>query len=100
MGEEELLRKEMEKIKAERAEKEMLKEEQERAEREALATSAAMTGNPLLNDGASSKKTGKMKRKWNDDVVFRNQARGESKKEKRFVNDTVRNDFHKRFMNK
>ncbi|GMH50321.1 hypothetical protein TrRE_jg8940, partial [Triparma retinervis] len=69
------------------------------AEREALATEAAMTGNPLLSDGSTGK-SGKMKRKWNDDVVFRNQARGEQKKEKRFVNDTVRNDFHRRFMSK
>jgi len=96
--EEELLRREMEKIKAERAEKERIKEEQEAREREALATEAAMTGNPLLNDGG--KKSGKMKRKWNDDVVFRNQARTDVKTEKRFVNDTVRNDFHKRFINK
>jgi len=31
--------------------------------------------------------------------VFKNQARGtEDKKEKEFVNDLLRSDFHKRFM--
>jgi len=43
----------------------------------------------------------KMKRKWNDDVVFRNQSRSEPDANKaRFINDTVRNDFHKNFMSK
>ena len=40
------------------------------------------------------------RRRWNEDVVFRNQAKGEPKPKKRFINDTVRNDFHKRFLNK
>jgi protein CWC15 len=31
-------------------------------------------------------------------VVFKNQARGEPKTQKRFINDTIRNDFHKRFL--
>lgn len=44
--------------------------------------------------------SGKLKRKWNDDVVFRNQAKGEPEVKKRFINDTIRNDFHKRFLNK
>lgn len=60
---------------------------------------AALLGNPLLNTGAAIT-SGKMKRRWNDDVVFRNQAKGEPELKKRFINDTVRNDFHKRFLNK
>lgn len=37
--------------------------------------------------------------RWDDDVVFKNQARGtEDKKKKEFVNDLLRSDFHKRFM--
>ena len=37
--------------------------------------------------------------RWDDDVVFKNQARGtEDKKQKEFVNDLLRSDFHKRFM--
>jgi hypothetical protein len=40
-----------------------------------------------------------VKRRWDDDVVFKNQARGtEDKKSKEFVNDLLRSDFHKRFM--
>ena len=38
--------------------------------------------------------------RWDDDVVFRNQTRNEPKKQKRFINDTIRSDFHKRFLNK
>ncbi|GMH88639.1 hypothetical protein TrVE_jg3271 [Triparma verrucosa] len=92
--EEELLRLEMEKIKKERAAAALALREKEALEAEATATSIAMTGNPLLSTSGS----GKMKRKWNDDVVFRNQSRKEKGEEKRFINDTVRNDFHKRFM--
>lgn len=62
---------------------------------------AALTGNPLLNAAGAAASSGRLKRRWNDDVVFRNQARSEpDQSRKRFINDTVRNDFHKRFMNK
>ncbi len=51
-------------------------------------------GNPLLTPSATSQ----IKRKWNDDVVFRNQSRSEPEKKKRFINDTIRSDFHKKFL--
>ncbi|CAI7853479.1 unnamed protein product [Closterium sp. NIES-54] len=38
--------------------------------------------------------------RWDDDVVFRNQAKDEQKPTKRFINDTIRSDFHRRFLNK
>lgn len=41
-----------------------------------------------------------IKRSWDDDVVFRNQTRGEPKAQKRFINDTIRSDFHRRFLEK
>ena len=42
-----------------------------------------------------------VKRRWDDDVIFKNQARGMSDKpKKRFINDTLRSDFHRKFMNK
>ena len=41
-----------------------------------------------------------IKRKWHDDVVFRNQQPINEKVQKRFINDTIRNDFHKRFLAK
>ncbi len=70
------------------------------AEEQAQLEEAALTGNPLLNAGGGVT-SGRLKRRWNDDVVFRNQAKGElDANKKRFINDTVRNDFHKRFLNK
>ena len=33
-----------------------------------------------------------------DDVVFKNQAREPKKEAKRFINDTVWNDFHRKFL--
>eukprot|EP00177_Eucheuma_denticulatum_P004252 GFKZ01007716.1.p1 GENE.GFKZ01007716.1~~GFKZ01007716.1.p1 ORF type:complete len:257 (+),score=65.96 GFKZ01007716.1:651-1421(+) len=85
-------------------------EEQEKLERE--ETERAAAGNPLLGNlrvfqdeisDTASIATGSMppfavKRRWDDDVVFRNQAKNERKVEKRFINDTTRNDFHRRFM--
>ena len=41
-----------------------------------------------------------VKRKWNDDVVFKNQSSDESTHGKRFINDTIRNDFHRSFLKK
>jgi len=96
--EEELMR-ELAKIKRER--------EEERKKQESLAAEElleqqkedALTGNPLLNDGKGA--GGKvMKRRWNDDVVFKNQARSEPETKRRFINDTIRNDFHRRFLKK
>lgn len=92
----ELLR-ELEKIKKERAEKqaqeERVKAEAEQDDRERDIA----LGNPLLNPYKNSD----TKRRWDDDVVFRNQARGtENKAKKEFVNDLLRSDFHKRFMSK
>ena len=54
-------------------------------------------GNPLLNP-----KDYTIKRRWDDDVVFKNQARGTEDKNKRkeFVNDMLRSDFHKKFMSR
>ncbi|CAN7010756.1 unnamed protein product [Brassica rapa subsp. trilocularis] len=50
-----------------------------------------LKGNPLLNNTPTS---------WDDDVVFKNQARGEMKAPKRFINDTIRNDFHRKFLHR
>eukprot|EP00798_Chlamydomonas_sp_ICE-L_P020555 gene20555-27346_t len=58
-------------------------------------------GNPLLAiAGGGGEASFSMKRRWDDDVVFKHQSRGEPKKNKRFINDTIRNDFHTRFLNK
>ena len=88
---------ELEKIKKEREAERQRKAAAAEADARASRDAAALDRNPLLNQPT----TGAVKRKWNDDVVFRNQARGApEKKGKTFVNDTIRNDFHKRFLAK
>lgn len=93
------LQAELAKIRAEREAAKRKKEEEEAAEDEKQLEEAALLGNPLLST-ADSSGGGRLKRRWNEDVVFRNQAKGEPEIKKRFINDTVRNDFHKRFLNK
>ena len=91
------LQAELAKIRAEREAAKRKQEEEEAAEQEEKLEEAALLGNPLI---AGEDASGKLKRRWNDDVVFRNQGKGEPSVKKRFINDTVRNDFHKRFLNK
>ncbi|KAM5367210.1 hypothetical protein ACJZ2D_010120 [Fusarium nematophilum] len=88
---------ELDRVRREREERKK-KEEAERLkeEEEARERNIAL-GNPLLN-----KQDFNMKRRWDDDVVFKNQARGteDKGKKKEFVNDLLRSDFHRRFMSK
>lgn len=98
--EEAALQAELAKIRQERAAAKAKEEAEAAAMEQAEMEEAALTGNPLLNSGGESS-SGRLKRRWNDDVVFRNQAKTEpDQNKKRFINDTVRNDFHKRFLNK
>ena len=40
-----------------------------------------------------------VKRRWDDDLIFKNQAAGVDKPKKgEFVNDLLRSEFHKKFM--
>jgi protein CWC15 len=59
-------------------------------ERELVASS-----NPLLATSAQT-----VTKKWYEDTVFRNQAKQDTKQPKRFVNDTVRSDFHRKFLDR
>jgi protein CWC15 len=86
---------ELERIKKERAEEKLRKERLQQEEEMKVKESELVRGNPLLNPTSFA-----VKRRWDDDVVFKNQARGERKVEKRFINDTIRNDFHRKFLNK
>ncbi|KAL2064163.1 hypothetical protein VTL71DRAFT_4657 [Oculimacula yallundae] len=92
------LQRELEKIKRERAEKREQEEREKAAEEEAAREHDIALGNPLLNPKADFH----VKRRWDDDVIFKNQARGtdDRGKKKEFVNDLLRSDFHKRFMSK
>ena len=97
--EEELMR-ELERIKKERAQEAARKERESTDEVAAERDSAILQGNPLLDPtrpGAPGESFA-VKRRWDDDVVFKNQAREPKKEAKRFINDTVRNDFHRKFL--
>jgi protein CWC15 len=77
------LQRELERVRRERAEKrERAERERQAAEQEAKEKDIAL-GNPLLNKADFN-----IKRRWDDDVVFKNQARGtdEKGKKKEFVN--------------
>mmetsp|Transcript_30586 Transcript_30586/g.97639 ORF Transcript_30586/g.97639 Transcript_30586/m.97639 type:complete len:184 (-) Transcript_30586:341-892(-) len=89
---------ELEKIKRERAEDAARKEAEAKKAEQEEKEKELMRGNPLLPGAAGADFT--VKRRWDDDVVFKNQARNEPKAERRFVNDTIRSDFHRRFMTK
>ncbi|KTW29209.1 hypothetical protein T552_01165 [Pneumocystis carinii B80] len=91
----ELLR-ELEKIRRERAEEnERLEREKAQKDEEQREREIAM-GNPLLN---ISSRDFSVKRRWDDDVIFKNQARGISDRPKKaFVNDLLRTEFHRKFM--
>ncbi|XP_051552454.1 protein CWC15 homolog [Myxocyprinus asiaticus] len=99
---------ELEKIKKERAEEQERKEREQKAEEERIRMENILSGNPLLNlagqqqQQPQTQSTFSVKRRWDDDVVFKNCAKGvdESRKEKRFINDTLRSEFHKKFMEK
>ncbi|XP_010324238.1 uncharacterized protein [Solanum lycopersicum] len=87
---------ELEQIKKEKAEEKLRKERQEQEEELKAKEAELLKGNPLINQPTSFS----VKRRWDDDVVFKNQARGELKVAKRFINDTIRNDFHRKFLHK
>ncbi|KAF1961996.1 Cwf15/Cwc15 cell cycle control family protein-like protein [Byssothecium circinans] len=91
------LMRELEKIKKERAEAKAKEEAERAAEEEQQREIDVARGNPLLNPRDFA-----MKRRWDDDVVFKNQARGtdDKNKKKEFINDMLRSDFHKKFMSK
>ncbi|KAK4052901.1 complexed with cef1p [Microbotryomycetes sp. JL221] len=105
----ELLR-ELEKIKRERA------EEKERLERERLESEQVdreeeiAMGNPLLNLQAALGRTPSassttststsfgVKRRWDDDVIFKNQSMKDDKPKPEFVNDLLRTNYHRKFI--
>ncbi|KAI8139702.1 Pre-mRNA-splicing factor Cwf15/Cwc15 [Fennellomyces sp. T-0311] len=90
----------LQKIRKERAEEKERQEREKLDEEEAQRQEEAMTGNPLLQLG-EEKRDFSVKRRWDDDVIFKNQARGaDEKNKKRFVNDMLRSDFHRRFLTK
>jgi protein CWC15 len=89
---------ELNRIKKERAMEEAKAEAEKTAQEEKIRMENILTGNPLI---AGTKTDFKVKRRWDDDVVFKNCARNEPDKSKpSFINDTLRSEFHKKFMDK
>ncbi|KZV96733.1 Cwf15/Cwc15 cell cycle control protein [Exidia glandulosa HHB12029] len=106
----ELLR-ELEKIKRERAEEKARQEAQANALSQADREMEIATANPLLNlaaalgqanPGLSTNAPGTfaVKRRWDDDLIFKNQAVNSDKPSGQFVNDLLRTEFHRKFMSK
>ena len=97
---------ELQKIKREKAVDEREKEEKRQQEEEKIRMENILSGNPLLREKYSGptnsdKSDMKVKRRWDDDVVFKNCSRAEpDKKEKTFINDSLHPDFHRKFMDK
>lgn len=96
---------ELNRLKEERAQENNRKEQQKKQAEERIRMENILSGNPLINysPGVPGKPEVdlKVKRRWNDDVVFKNCARNEPDKKKyNFINDSLRSDFHKRFMDK
>ncbi|KAM0881531.1 hypothetical protein ACQ4PT_032905 [Festuca glaucescens] len=94
----EALMAELERIKKERAEDKLRKDRQQAEEEAKMKEAELMRGNPLINMNNAG--SFNVKRRWDDDVVFKNQARGETKTPKRFINDTIRSDFHRKFLHR
>jgi len=106
----ELLR-ELEKIKRERATEQARVDQAEAEATEAERDAQIATANPLLNLAAAlgnapginttAPGTFAVKRRWDDDLVFKNQAiRDKDKPQGQFVNDLLRTEFHRKFMSR
>lgn len=103
---------ELQKIKQERLQETARREAEKKQEDERIRMENILSGNPLINyePGTAASAAGrtsgigngdlKIKRRWDDDVVFKNCARSAPEKKTHFVNDALRSDFHKKFMDK
>lgn len=97
---EETLMAELEHIRKERAEEEATEQRIRHQNQERIRMENIISGNPLLNFTAS-KADMKVRRRWDDDVVFKNCAASEpDSAQKAYINDSLRSEFHKRFMEK
>ncbi|KDR75599.1 hypothetical protein GALMADRAFT_489720 [Galerina marginata CBS 339.88] len=100
----ELLR-ELEKIKRERAEEKARVEQEQSASEAASREAEIAAGNPLLNLAAALGQgpgvnttvpgTFQVKKRWDDDLIFKNQAMTQKTGQGNFVNDLLRTEFHK-----
>jgi len=106
--EEDDLMAELERVKQERADERERKEREQAQQHAKQEHQSALAGNPLLGDLNSAASTGSvssepnfaMKRRWYEDVPFKNTAQNEPQKKRRFINDTIRSEFHQNFLRK
>ncbi|CAH8359470.1 unnamed protein product [Eruca vesicaria subsp. sativa] len=92
---------EIDHIKKERVEERLRKKVKQQQMEELNAKEEKLfIGNPLLNNTAAlfSVKRSFLFFWWDNTVVFESQARGEMKAPYRFINDTIKNDFHSKFL--
>lgn len=75
---------------------------EKKQEEERIRMENILSGNPLLNYSAQGGRSdNKIKRRWDDDTVFKNCAKSEPKKKgDMFINDSLRSEFHRKFMEK
>jgi len=56
-----------------------------------------MPSTPRSDAGTSTTGSFAVKRRWDDDLIFKNQASGvDDKPKKEFVNDILRSEFHRK----
>ncbi|KAI0988907.1 hypothetical protein GJ496_000634 [Pomphorhynchus laevis] len=96
---------ELNRIKRERAQEELLEMAKNKEEEELIRRENILRGNPLFNIRDPSlpqiENEFTVKRRWNDDVVFKNCAKSvNDNKPVTFINDSLRSSFHRRFMDK
>jgi protein CWC15 len=99
---------ELARIKKERAADAARADQLKRVEEEKIRTENILKGNPLLNPSVRAtpmtSNEFRVKRRWDDDVVFKNCAKADGstsdKRVAQFVNDSLRSEFHRRFMDK
>ncbi|PNF15870.1 CWC15-like protein [Cryptotermes secundus] len=94
---------ELQRIKKERSVEQAKHETEKRQEEERIRMANILGGNPLLNYGTQVQKGDlTVKRRWNEDVPFKNCARSEpdKKKQQEFINDLLRSEFHRKFIKK
>jgi protein CWC15 len=98
---EELLRLEIEKIRKERQEtKRRQTQEKKIKEQIELADKCNPLNDPVTFSSPEEGNNLQTTPKWTDDSVFRVDYRTGKGPEKRFINDTTKSDFHRRFMDK
>lgn len=92
--EDELLMRELARIREERAAAEARRKAEEDARHQRIKEEEIAQANPLMSSSQV------LKRQWFQDTVFSNTTSNQPRAKKAHVNDPIRNEFHKKFLNK